>query len=222
MSQREQSYTYSRRQVLTAVGTSSVGLVAGSGVVAAQENGSGNESGAGSQSEADRIAIPAIMPETGMISADENYTGFLLKLTARLEGTGVEGIGDCTVGGWSPSNPRVFETQVVDTVSANNSDSYEVIPSSAYLPQDTDFQAGDLFVINSQSRCGGGYLGITLENIRAAENAVSYNYTRDEGGNGSGDGGGSGALGPGFGPVAAVGGVLGGAYALARRGRDED
>lgn len=214
---------YTRRRVLTTVGTATVGLTAGSGVVAAQDNESGNDSGADSaDSESEKVAVSAIMPETGMISADEDYTGFLLKLTGELD-TGVEGIGDCTVEGWSPSNPRVFETQVVDSVNAGQSDAYEVIPSSVYLPQDTDFRAGDLFVINNQSECTEGYLGIQLENIRASENAVSYNFTRqNESGDGGGSGGGSDAIGPGFGPVAAVGGVLGGAYALARRGRGGD
>lgn len=61
-----------------------------------------------------------------------------------------------------------------------------------------------------------------MENIRSDENPVSYNFTRDEGEGGGGGGGDSGAIGPGFGPVAALGGVLGGAYALARRGHGDD
>ncbi|MFD1513179.1 hypothetical protein [Halomarina rubra] len=201
----------SRRRLLATAGTSVAALAAGPTVLAAQDG------------ESERVAVPAVMPQTGAISGDEDYTGFLLKLTSELDTT-VEGVGGCTVEGWTPSNPRVFETQVVDTVNAGENDQYEVVPSSAYLPQDTDFASGDLFVINNQSACGGGeFLGIQLENVRDSEDAVRYNFSREDvSSDGGGDDGESGALGPGFGPVAALGGVLGGAYALARRGRGDD
>lgn len=201
-----------RRRVLAGLGTSAATLAAGSGAVAAQDD-------AGS----DRIAVPAIIPETNELSADENYTGFLLKLNERLEAD-VSGIGGCTVGGWSPSTPLVYEAQIVDTVNTSENDGYEVIPSSAYLPQDTTFEPGDVFVVNSQSPCDGEYVGLQLENIRDSEDAVSYEFEREEsgGGDASGGGGESGALGPGFGPLAAVGGIAGGAYALLRRSDDGD
>jgi hypothetical protein len=202
----------SRRRLLATTGSSLVALTAGSGLAAAQDGGNGS----GSQ----KVSVPAIMPETNDISADEDYTGYLLKLTERLEAE-VEGIGGCTVEGWSPSDPLVYDTKVVDTVSAGETDEYEVIPSSAYLPQDTTFEPGDLFVINNQSQCSDGYLGIQMENIRDSQDSLTYEFERDsEGGDGGDDG--SGAIGPGFGPLAAAGGVLGGAYALARRGRDDD
>jgi len=198
----------SRRRLLASVGTSAAALTVGSGVVAAQDG--------------ERIATPAIIPETGSVSADENYTGFLLKLDEELD-VSYDGIGSCSAEGWTPSNPRAFSAKLVDTVSAGENDSYEVIPSSVALPQDTDFADGDLFVINNQSTCsGGGFLNVQMENIRSDENPVSYNFTRDEGEGGGGGGGDSGAIGPGFGPVAALGGVLGGAYALARRGHGDD
>jgi hypothetical protein len=199
-----------RRRVLAGLGTGAATLATGSGAVAAQDDGG-----------SDKIAVPAIMPETNDLSVDQNYTGYLLKLTDRLEAE-VEGIGGCVVEGWSPSNPRVFGTKVVDTVTSGQGDEYEVIPSSAYLPQDTDFEAGDLFVINNQSQCADGYIGIQMENIRDSQDPVTYQFDREanEGAEDAGDG--SGALGPGFGPLAAVGGVVGGAYALARRGDDED
>ncbi|MFC5971441.1 hypothetical protein ACFPYI_08880 [Halomarina salina] len=214
MSQSDRQVT--RRRLLGAVGTSVVGLTAGSGIAAAQDDGGGGDGGS------DKVAVPAIMPETGEISADEDYTGFMLKLDSQLEQSSVGDIGGCTVEGWSPSTPLVFETQVVDTVNTSESDSYEVIPSSAYLPQDTSFGAGDLFIINNQSQCADGFLGIQLENIRSSENPVSYDFSRESDGGGGGGGGGSDAIGPGFGPLAAVGGVLGGAYGLARRGSDEE
>ncbi|MWG34719.1 hypothetical protein [Halomarina oriensis] len=200
----------SRRRMLVTAGTSVAALTAGSGVAAAQDNGS---DGGGAS-----IAVPGIIPETGSISADEDYTGFLLKLDDELD-VSYDGIESCSAENWSPSDPRAFNAKLVDTVNAGAEDSYEVIPSSVALPQDTEFTTGDLFVVNNQSTCsGGGFLNVQMENVRSSEGRVRYNFTR-ESDPGSGDG--SGAIGPGFGPVAALGGVLGGAYALARRGRSD-
>jgi len=74
-----------------------------------------------------------------------------------------------------------------------------------------------VFVINSQHDCPeGAYVGLQLEQLLARNLDRGYNDVSEGEGDSGGGGGSSGAAGPGFGPLAAVGGIAGGAYALLR------
>lgn len=198
--------TLSRRRLLTTAGALGAGLTVGPAVAGAQENGTGNGS-ANESGDGSRINTRAIMPETGRISNDRDYTGFFLQLTNRLEDTQVAGVEECDFADWDPGNTDVYETQLINKIG----DDTETIASSVYLPHRTDLRTGDVFVINNQHNCpDGAYIGIQLEQLRAGGTDRGYGEVADS------DGGSSGAVGPGFGPLAAVGGIAGGLYALLR------
>lgn len=211
------STSLSRRRLLAAAGTVGAGLTAGPAVASAQDNGtngSGNESGDGG-----RINTRAIIPETGRISADEDYTGMFLQLTNRLEDAQAAGVEECDYADWDPGNTDVYEAQLIDKIG----DETDVIASSVYLPHRTDLRTGDVFVIDNQHDCPqGGYIGIRLEQLRAAGIEREYGEIQGENDGGGGGGDTSGAYGPGFGPLAAVGGIAGGAYAFLRGSGDGD
>lgn len=203
--------TLSRRRVLSTTATGLAGLAAGPALASAQEDN-------GSDDGSERIQTRGLVPETERVTADDDYTGLFVQLTARLEDLDV-GAGDidCSFMNWDPENTDVYEAQLVERSGSE----YETIPSQVYVPRDTDLTAGDLFIVNSQRSCSGPYIGVQLENIRADGLDRGYTdvgSTGNEGGDGGAGGGSSGAFGPGFGPLAAVGGLAGGAYALARRG----
>lgn len=203
----------SRRQLLATAGTVGAGLTVEPAVASAQENGT-NESGA----DGSRVTTRAIMPETDRISNDQNYTGLFLHLTARLEDAQVEGVEQCDFANWDPGNTDVYETQLINRIG----DDTETVASSAYLPHQTDLRPGDVFVINSQHDCPeGAYIGLRLEQLLARDLDRGYDDVSEGEGDSGGGGGSSGAAGPGFGPLAAVGGIAGGAYALLRRSDGE-
>jgi len=198
----------SRRQLLATTGTVGAGLTVGPAVASAQENGT-DESG----DDGSRVTTRAIMPETDRISNDQNYTGLFLHLTARLEDTQVEGVEQCDFANWDPGNTDVYETCLINRIG----DDTEIVASSAYLSRQTDLRPGDVFVINSQHDCPeGAYIGLRLEQLLARNLDRGYNDVSEGEGDSGGGGGSSGAAGPGFGPLAAVGGIAGGAYALLR------
>lgn len=215
--------TLSRRRLLRTTGAGIAGLTATSTLAGAQEdNDSGNGSGTQSDDGSLRIQTRGIMPETGRVTKDSDYTGFLVQLTNRLEDTQVaSGDLQCSFANWSPENTTVYETQLIDRVDQET----ESIASVIYLPSDVDLRSGDVLIINKQHNCSGAYIGVRLENILASDRTRGYveaglaqNGSALDGGQSPGS---SGAFGPGFGPLAAVGGLAGGAYALARRGDDE-
>lgn len=153
--------TLSRRHLLTVVGAGGVALVGGPALAAEQENNSSGDGGLSDQ----RITTPGIIPATGQISATEDYTGFFLRLTKRLEypgDTNVEGIKNCKTPDWTLNNPQIFEMQLIDKAG----DERDVIDSTVYLPQDVKTSVGQLFIINNQQRCGGGdYISIQIEEL---------------------------------------------------------
>ncbi|WP_254536645.1 hypothetical protein [Halomarina litorea] len=209
--------TLSRRRLLTTTGAGLAGLAAAPGLASAQEQNGSNDSENGSDDGSLRIQTRGVMPETGRVTADKDYTGFLVHLTARLDSLDVGDISECSFVNWNPDDTDIFETQLVDRVGQEQ----ETIASTVYVPNGTDLRPGDLLVINSQRECSNAYIGVQMENIRAPNRKRGY-VAADSGQTGAeGDGGSSGAFGPGFGPLAAVGGLAGGAYALARRGDGE-
>ena len=210
--ERDCPATLSRRRLLTTAGTLGAGLTVGPAVAGAQENenGTGNDS-ADESEDGSRINTRAIMPETDRISSDQDYTGFFLQLTNRLDDTQVAGVEECDFADWDPGNTDVYETQLVNEIG----DDTETLASSVYLPRQTDLRTGDVFVINNQHDCPEeAYIGIQLEQLRAG--GIERGYGEVDDGDGGDDGGSSGAVGPGFGPLAAVGGIAGGLYALLR------
>jgi hypothetical protein len=209
--------TVSRRRLLTVVGAGGVALAGGPALAVGQANNSSGDGGPGDR----RLTTPAIIPITGQISATDDYTGFFLHLTRRLESPGdtsIAGLKNCKTAGWTPNNPHIFEVQII-TVGEET----DTIGSTVYLPRDLQPSAGQLFIINSQQRCGGeAYISIQIEELLAQN--VSRGFRTNTTGAGTGDtegAGGSGASGPGFGLIAAVGGLLAGGYTLARRTHDE-
>ncbi len=206
--------TLSRRRLLRTTGAGIAGLTATSTLAGAQED---NDSGNGSDGSL-RIQTRGLIPETDRVTSDDDYTSLFVQLTARLEELDA-GAGDidCSFMNWDPGETDIYEAQLIERVGTGS----ETIASQVYVPQDTDLTAGDLFIINNQRSCSGPYIGVQMENIRA--DGLDRGYTEVgstgvEGGDSADEGGSSGAFGPGFGPLAAVGGLVGGAYALARRG----
>jgi hypothetical protein len=222
--------TLSRRSLLRTTGAGAAGLAAVPGLAAAQEQNASNETedgnGGGGGGDGLRILTRGIMPETGRITRDQDYTGFFVQLTARLEDIDVGSIGSCSFMDWDPENTNLYETQVIDRTDQER----ESIASTLYLPSDTDLRAGDLLVIDEQHNCSGEpYIGVQLENILASNRTRGYtgvgatgDTTAGGGGDAGAGAGSSGAFGPGFGPLVAVGGLAGGTYALARRSGGEE
>lgn len=214
MNDRDNQKTLSRRRLLRTTGAGLTGLATGPALISAQED---NNTGDGNR----RIHTRGLMPETDRVTRDDDYTGFFVQLTARLEDLDA-GAGDidCSFMDWDPGETDIYEAQLVERLGSE----YETIPSQMYVSQDTDLTAGDLFIINNQSSCSGPYVGVQIENIRA--DGLDRGYTNlgsagAEEETNAAESGSSGAFGPGFGPSVAIGGLVGGIYALARWGDSE-
>ncbi|MFC7196680.1 PGF-CTERM sorting domain-containing protein [Halosimplex aquaticum] len=122
---------------------------------------------------------------------------------------------------WPPETMLAYDAQIIN---AKGEGAPEEEETTLYIGESVDVAPGQLYIINRFNRCGSGFVGVTLEQIGRSD--VGANP--DDAGNGQGtvttadpDGGGEGfgGSGPGFGPLAALAGLLGGGALL--RWRDD-
>ena len=197
----------SRRTVLRG-GVAALGAATGlGGVATAQEF-----------TPSDGITTKAVIIEQEQY---EDLTGLFLHVEGETSPIDAAVSDQCDYVNWDDRATSAYDVVVLDRNQAD-------VPqarTTLYLHQRVEVPPGALWVIDSQEPCGGGYVGIMIEQIGATELEAGLSsdlsptetegVANDAGGAGSGDAS-SGALGHGFGWLAGAGGLLGGGWLLRR------
>jgi|AntDeeMinimDraft_4_1070355.scaffolds.fasta_scaffold00216_15 hypothetical protein len=210
---------YSRRTVLQ-VGGAAVGSVATSGLATAQNETTGDETEASE--------TPSRVTTTGVTLEQENVEGDLVGMWIHV-GRPVEPVqasiaDQCDIVDWGDEDTLTYDVTLFD----RRADPYEQ-QTQLYLPRRAEVGGGDLFIINGQTPCESGYVGVELEQIGArnvdAGTKPGGGITETGAGANTAAGGGaqepSGGAGPGFGWIAGAAGLLGGGWFVNRGGEEE-
>lgn len=194
--------TFSRRDVLARGGVAAAVLGAGGVAV-------GSEPVAGQ-----RITRRAVIPRAEDFTSDGDYTGFFLHIGETSTGdidTSV--IRDCEFTSWSPESTAAYNGTLIDRLEED----HRQVPTETYVNDQSNFEPGTLWVINRQSECPEGYVGLQIEQLGARIKQTTETPEETET---TGTTGASGGGGPGLGPLAALaGGALGVAELVRRRPR---
>ncbi|MBX0322628.1 hypothetical protein EGH21_06255 [Halomicroarcula sp. F13] len=142
-------------------------------------------------------------------SGTGDLTGFFVHFGQSTNPVEAQTATDCGFADWPDDETTAYDVTLIDRARPD----YEQYERTVYVPDSTDFQPGNLYVVNSQERCTTGYVGVRLVQLgsRQLEAAVSGDaeaVTETSGGSGAG-----------FGVVAALAAALG---VGARRGSRDD
>ncbi|WP_123537048.1 hypothetical protein [Halosimplex salinum] len=201
-------------------------LAAGAGVLGAGAVSAGaltRSSGVAAAQITEAAAIPT--PERW---SDANLAGFMIHVGGSIDSEQSQQAADCQVVGsdtWPPDEMLAFDAQLID----RKDDSTAEEETTLYIGASSDVEPGKLYIINRFNRCED-FVGVSLEQIgRADVNVEIDDRTTDtpadadqpDGATTESEDGGFGAVGPGFGPLAGLIGLLGGGALLARRGHSD-
>ena len=177
-----------------------------------------------------QITEAAAIPEPSKWNEDTNFAGFMIHIGESLSPEQERVAADCELVSsdtWPPDEMLAYDAMLIN----RKDDSTEQSETTLYIGENADVTAGKLYIVNRFDRCDSDFLGVALEQTGlsevnvdvdeatdrpAAEDGPADATTADE------DGGGFGETGPGFGPAAAVAGLLGAGALLRRRGDGED
>lgn len=173
------------------------GFVGASGVTAAQ------------------ITEAGAIPDPAKWGDDTDFAGFMIHVGGSLSPERERVAADCELAGsdtWPPDEMLAYDAQLIN----RKDDATEQAETTLYVGETANVTAGKLYIVNRFDRCDGGFLGVSLEQIGLSDVNVAGDG-QPTAGTTTADEGGSGAFGPGFGPLAAVAGLLGGGALLRRR-----
>ena len=211
----------SRRTVLRA-GGAAVGTVATAGVAGAQ-NGTETNGTATGETPTDggetesRITTMAVTLEQEDIQSD--LVGMWIHISRPVEPVQASVADQCDVVDWGNQDTLTYDAKLIDRRNEVYEQSIQI-----YLPRRAEVGGGDLVIINDEVSCQSGYVGIELEQIGArnvdAGIKPGEGLTETGAETGAEAAGGAqeptGGAGPGFGLLAAVGGLLGAGRLLKR------
>ncbi|WP_276273327.1 hypothetical protein [Haloarcula litorea] len=172
---------YSRRSVLAGAGAALGTLAVGTGAADAR---------------AETKAVVAEGDET-----ENDLTGFFVHVGPTTSPIDAQVAAGCAFADWSDDATTAYDVTLVDRAEPE----YARYERTAYVPDSVQLPPGSLFVVNSQERCTEGYVGVRLlqigsDRLEAAASGDVPDRTAADG---------TGASGPGFGVLAALGGLVG-------------
>lgn len=180
-----------RRTFLTGIGAAAATVAAPS--VSAQESETG-------------IFTEAAIPDSAPTFDGDGYVGLFVHVSGPGEDKPSQGVDSCSFAG--DGTLVTWDAVLVDKTGESAQES-----TTLHAKQGAEgLQGGSLFVVNDQQDCGDGFVQVSLEKVGASK--VDYEGTTSTDGE---DGEGTVDV-PGFGPVAALAGVLGAGWLAKRRG----
>jgi hypothetical protein len=191
--------TLSRRRLLA--GTAAVGTAALTPAFA-------DSVAAQSGDDEEAITPSAAVQNTAPTFGNSDYTGLFVQVSGYNRDADNQGVGSC---GFVDSEDSVtgYDAEIIDTYNDDHQSESIVLFAVTQNP----IQPGKLFVVNSQTQCGGGgYVNLRLEEVGSSS-------IETPGSTESGSGSESGSAIPGFGFLAGALG-LGAAGAAAARSDD--
>lgn len=171
----------------------------------------------------------AVIPEVSRWP-DANLAGFMVHVGGETTPTETSSTENCDHEGWPPEEILAYDATLINRKEGDTPEE----STTLYIGGSVDVPGGALYLINTFVECGD-YVGVNLEQVGQ--------FTGGDDGAGATDvgpvadveederpdvrtteadgGGGFGAVGPGFGPLATVAGLLGGGALLRWRDSDE-
>lgn len=198
--------TYRRRTVLRGTALA-IGTAVGGGVGAAQTE----------ETPENRVTTMSVTPEQEDVAGD--MVGMWIHLGPETDPIQASIADECDIVDWGDEDTIAYDVQLIDRAAEPQERSITL-----YLPRRVEVGQGDLFIVNDEVPCESGYVGLELEQIGARNIDVGLDggaTTVDDGDGGGGAPAPSDGIGPGFGPLAAAGGLLGAGW-LFGRGDDEE
>lgn len=187
----EDKLSQTRRTFLTGIGAAAA--TAATPRVAAQESGTG-------------VFTEAAIPDSAPTFDRDDYVGLFVHISGPGADKSSQGVDSCSFAG--DGTLVTWDAVLVDKTGESAKES-----TTLHAKQGAEgLQGGRLFVVDEQQGCGDGFVQVSLEQVGASK--VDYKGTTStdgEGGEGDIDA-------PGFGPVAALAGVLGAGWLAKRRG----
>lgn len=138
-----------------------------------------------------QILQPALVPTPERWS-DANLTGFMVHLGGRISPTTPDEIPACDFADWPPDEAYAYDAALINHEGPDTQEE----DVEVYLDWNLNVDPGDLFIVNTSTRCDTDYVGLQLEQIGRRFLATA----RDPAGETTADGD-SGQTGPGFGAV---------------------
>jgi PGF-CTERM protein len=204
---------WTRRETLRA-GAAAVGAAVTVGVASGtQEETTETDEGTQTVGEVEEGRVRAVIPEQQQY--DQTVTGFWIHIGPEVDPVESSVDDDCEFVDWSDEETLAYDAFLIDRSAEPNEQQITL-----YLHERFDIEAGTLFIVNNQTQCQSGYLGITIEQVgmdiaalRRREGATPTGDQAEAGGEGDG----AAADGPGFGVVSSLAGVAGAGWLLRRR-----
>lgn len=148
---------------------------------------------------------------------DENLAGFMIHVGGEADGVRTREAANCGYQDWPPDEILAYDAQLINRKVPETPESNVEF----HLPGEVDVTPGALFLVNQFGECPNGYFGVSVERIGQADDELGAgpvaDVEQDERPNTASPG--AGAIGPGFGAVATLAGILG--AGLLGRWRDD-
>lgn len=191
-----------RRRFLRTAGAATLAPAALSSAASGQEN---------------RYLRRMVIPRIERFSDD--YVGRFVLLSDPLEKEPeASAIDDCEFASWSPDETDVYEGLIIDRHQTQ-----EAVQTDIYMRTGTEFEPGTLFIITAQSPCPNDYVGLEATQVPDERLPPINNSSRQTVPETTADGDAGGLASPGqsgFGPLAALGGIIGATWYRVHRGRE--
>lgn len=188
----------SRRRFLAGSAALAGGAALGGGTVGLSEIAAGNQ-----------VTETAIIPGPEPW-ADDNLAGFMIHVGGSQSPVETRVAADCDYRDWPPDTITAYEATIINR-KVSGTPQQEI---NLHISDAVTVSRGALYLINQFERCENGYVGVQLEQIGLRDvsltnesDAPVVDVEDDERPN-TGTGGQS-VVGPGFGALATVGGLLG-------------
>ncbi|WP_255198158.1 hypothetical protein [Halorarius litoreus] len=151
-----------------------------------------------------RYTTRMVIPSADGFTGDEDLVGYFVHLGSTTDvSTDPADVDGCGFENWSPTDLSAFDGRLLDRLDEDHRETEMTV----HVAGDAEVDTGTLWIINGTVECPDGQVGLEVEQVGASVPVSTAESTP------------SSAIGPGFGPLAAVGGLLAGVAALARRHR---
>lgn len=149
-----------------------------------------------------RMVVPS---QDGFVGDDGDLVGYFVHLggDAGVD-TDPSDVDGCGFESWSPTELSAYDARLLDRLDQEHRET----ETKVHVAGNADVDTGTLWIVNRQVSCPDDHVGLEVEQVGAA-----VNVSTEE----SGDSTATEGSGPGFGPLAALGGVVASGVGWARR-----
>jgi hypothetical protein len=152
-----------------------------------------------------------VLPSVDGFTGDEDLTGYFLHVGGDASvDTDPSDVDGCGFANWSPTDLAAYDARLLDRLD----DDHREKQTTVHLAANGEVDTGTLWIVNRQVSCPDDHVGVEVEQVGAAVDVPASETATDSGATAT-----EGSA-PGFGLLAALGGLVAGGVGFVRRRGD--